>query len=71
MFERLTGDARQKARALALDADLAVTLAESMEYAEQLRQIIRRESPELGERFLLPSGQTTGRFEEAICAWSD
>ena len=69
---RLSWEQHQTARELAADANrLAATdLGAAVRKTDELRALIRRDHPDLGERFVLPSGQTAGRFEDAVAAWS-
>jgi len=72
MFERLSFKQNQLARQDALDlAKARAERRDELAYVTGLKWRIARHHPELGDRYLLPSGQTTADFEEAARIWAE
>lgn len=70
MFERLPFKEHQLAREAAERMAMARSAGlDEAVYVTALKGRIARHHPELGDRYLLPSGQTTGNFEDAARVW--
>lgn len=64
MFDRLPFEDHQIARTLAREAAAGFGASE-----RRLTALLARRHPDLGERYVCPSGQTVAALADAVAAW--